>query len=355
MKNNWFGKSLGGGISSHDFLFKKIIAPENIFGAWREFQKGKMKKTDVLEFAQRAEENLFCLISDLAKDCYAHGKYIRFIVCDPKRREIAKAPVRDRVLHHAIHRVLNPIFEPSFIFDSYSSRKEKGTHRAVKRLFDFAQKISRNHTKTVWVLQLDIKNFFDSVDHSILITLLRKKIGDEKAMRLPGIILRSYEKSDNKGIPLGNLTSQLFSNVYLDLLDQFVKRKLEVKFYLRYADDMAILSSDRNFLENCLIRISNFIEENLKVKIHPQKTSLKKWHQGIDFLGYVIFPNHLVLRTKTKRRMLKNIEDKQKKFKAGLINKKTFNSTLQSYFGVLGHCNNFVIKRKIEDIVNNVI
>jgi retron-type reverse transcriptase len=309
-----------------------------------------MRKKDVLEFSLRAEENLFYLIADLRNGNYTHGQYIRFIVCDPKRREIAKAPVRDRVLHHALCRVLTPLFEPSFVFDSYSSRKEKGIHKAGKRLDKFAQKLAHNHTKTIWILQVDMRKFFDSVDHEILFSLLRKKIKNEKVLSLLEIIIQSYEKSKGKGIPLGNLTSQLFSNVYLDLLDNFVKRELQAKYYLRYADDIIILSRDKNFLEDCLSKVANFIEEKLKLDLHPKKISLKRWKQGIDFLGYVHFPTHSVLRTKTKRRMIGRMAEKNIELKNKKISDKSYQQSLQSYFGVLKHCRGRKIKTRLESI-----
>lgn len=329
---------MGGGLSGHDFLFEKIIAPENIFAAWREFRKGKMKKSDVLAFAEKVEENLFCLISDLENGQYAHGQYIRFIVCDPKRREIAKAPVRDRVLHHAIYRVLTSMYDQSFIFDSYSSRKEKGTHRAVKRFRKFAQKISQNHTKNVWVLQADIRKFFDSVDHAVLLSLLRKKIKDEKIIELLDIIIRSYEKSIGKGIPLGNLTSQIFSNIYLDALDRFVKRELRVKYYLRYADDFVIINRSKEYLGDLIGKIENYLWENLDLRLHPKKVKIEKWGRGIDFLGYVSFPHHFVLRTKTKKRMLKKIKMGAENWKNKKISRDSFNCTVQSCLGILRHC-----------------
>lgn len=324
-----------------------------------------MKKADVLEFAQKAEENLFGLIFDLKNKCYMHSQYSRFIVCDPKRRKIAKASVRDRVLHHAICRVLIPLFEPSFIFDSYSSRKEKGIHRAGKRLQSFDLKLSRNHTKTVWVLQVDIQKFFDSVDHKILLMLLRKKIKDGQTMELLKIIIGSFdapkplpnpplskgEGDESVGIPLGNLTSQLFSNVYLDALDQFVKRKLRIKHYIRYADDIIILSSDQNLLESCFVEMSVFLWEKLKIKFHPRKISLKKWHQGIDFLGYVHFPFHEVLRTKTKRRMFRRIRRKKLDLENGKITEESFGQSMQLYCGVLGHCRGSEIKDDLDKLI----
>jgi len=418
---------VGGGI--HGSLFEQIISPENIFAAWREFQQGKMRKRDVLEFSLRAEEHLLALATDLAgmspvnvpsEDChpersrgipegmeeiprledslgmtenrkavrndkagigYHHGQYTRFTVCDPKRREIAKASVRDRVLHHAIHRVLAPLFDRSFIFDSYSSRVGKGTHAAGKRFRKFAWRLSRNHTKTVWVLQLDVRRFFDSVDHGILLGLLWKKISkvqqphpschservcesknlflangdpsttlgmtgkndlfkmnddENNLLHLLGTVIRSFETTPGKGIPLGNLTSQLFSNVSLDPLDQFAKRTLRAKHYLRYADDVAILSRDRAFLERCRDEVSGFLKRELGLELHPKKVTLKKWHEGIDFLGSVHFPFHAVLRTRTKRRALTRLSPKN----------------AASYLGVTRHVRARGIERNMRSILD---
>lgn len=312
-------KGSGGGV--HGSLFEKIIAPENIFAAWREFQRGKMKKPDVLAFAERAEEHLLELAGDLSSGQYAHGQYTRFVVHDPKRREIAKASVRDRVLHHAIHRVLAPLFDRSFIFDSYSSRIGKGTHTAGKRFRQFAWTLSRNRTKTIWVLQLDVRKFFDSIDHRVLLGLLERRIKNDRTMQLLDIIIQSFETSPGKGISLGNLTSQLFSSVYLDPLDQFVKRTLQVRCYLRYADDIAVLSRDRGFLERRRDEIGIFLVREIGLKLHPDKVSIGKWHEGIDFLGLVHFLFHAVLRTKTKRRLLARLSPKN----------------AASYFGVTRH------------------
>ncbi|MFZ1654588.1 MAG: reverse transcriptase domain-containing protein [Candidatus Moraniibacteriota bacterium] len=317
-------------------MFERIIAPENIFAAWREFRQGKMRKPDVLVFAERVEEHLLRLADDLATGKYIHGEYSRFVVHDPKRRAIAKAPVHDRVLHHAVHRVLAPLFDRSFIHDSYSSRVGKGTHAAGVRFRRFAGQLSHNHTRTVWVLQLDIRKFFDSVDHQVLLGLLRKKIRDDRVIVLLGIIIQSFETKPGQGIPLGNLTSQLFSNVYLDPLDQFAKRTLGVKHYLRYADDIAILSCDREFLEDCRDRIAAFLTRELKLVLHPDKVSLRPWHAGIDFLGYVHFPYYVVLRTITKRRLLA----------------RTSPVNLASSLGVTHHIRGFGIERAMRDILN---
>lgn len=315
----------GGGKIGH--IFKEIISLENLFIAWQEFKRGKERKHDVQVFAMNVEDHLFELHTDLKSVSYKHGDYTAFVVCDPKRRDIHKASVRDRVLHHAIHRVIEPIFDKAFIFDSYSSRKNKGTHAANRRFRAFAWKLSRNNTKTVWVLKADIRKFFDSVNHRILIGLLEKRLEDPRLLILLEEIIRSFRGGEGSGIPLGNLTSQLFSNVMLDPFDQYVKRSLRIKNYIRYADDFTILSSDAYQLETLIPFLESFLKQELGLELHPMKLSIQAWHQGIDFLGYVSFPIHSVLRTKTKKRVLKRFDN-------GELNE----ASIQSYLGILSHC-----------------
>lgn len=331
----------GGGAHS---LFKKIISTKNLFGAWREFQKGKMRKDDVLAFAERAEYHLLKLHHDLANGAYRHGQYIRFFVHDPKRREISKASVRDRVLHHAICRVITPIFDARFIFDSYSSRKGKGTLAAINRFEKFAWKLSRNNTRTVWVLKCDVRKFFDSVDHDILTCLLGKYILCPQTLNLLRDVVQSFEIQKGKGIPLGNLTSQLFSNAYLDCLDQYVKRALQVKHYVRYADDMFALNVSREYLEEIFSRIKSFAREELELEFHKDKIIFQKWHQGVDALGYVSFPYHRILRTKTKQRMFRKISVSKQ-----TLQEEELRQIIASYKGRLKHCHG----QRLEGLLQN--
>jgi len=192
----------------------------------------------------------------LANGVWQHSHYTAFNVCDPKLRRIHKACVRDRVLHHAVFRVLYPIFDKSFIFDSYSCRAEKGTHRAVNRLEKFCRQLSQNNARSIFALKCDVKKFFDSVDQGILLGLTRKRITDEKALRLISNIIGSFEKDKGRGLPLGNVTSQLFANIYLNELDQFVKHNLRIRHYLRYCDDFMILGENREYLEDALVIVS---------------------------------------------------------------------------------------------------
>jgi len=320
----------GGGLNKQD-LFNRIISLDNLFLAWREFKCGKTKKIDVIEFQKNLKNNIFNLYTELKSKTYEHSDYFSFYVKDPKLRLINKACTKDRVLHHAIFRILYPIFDRAFIFDSYSCRINRGTHRAVNKLNNFARKVSRNNTKVCYVLKCDIRKFFDSINQGILLNLIKKKIKDENAIWLINKVVGSF----SKGLPLGNITSQLFANIYLNELDQFVKHKLREKYYIRYCDDFVILSDNKNYLENVILKIDNFLKTDLKLFLHPNKVAIRKFNQGIDFLGYVSFPYFIILRKKTKNRMFK---------KAG----KSYNiATLISFLGMLKHCKSYKVRIKL--------
>ena len=296
--------------------------------AWREFKKGKRKRPDVQDFEFNLEDNLFQLRHELKNQTYRHGSYASFYVTDPKLRHIHKATVCDRVLHQAVFRVLYPIFDRHFIFDSYSCRLDKGTHRAVNRLETFCRQLSQNNAKPIFALKCDIKKFFDSVDQKILIGLISRKIGAVDAIWLIEKIIKSFPQ----GLPLGNVTSQLFANIYLNELDQFIKHKLKEKRYIRYCDDFVILGDDPLYLLKLSEEINSFLADNLKLSLHPDKIIIRQYRQGIDFLGYVVLPYHRVLRTRTKKRLLRRVTGKN----------------IPSYLGVLRHCRGFRIKQAIE-------
>lgn len=321
--------------------------------AWQEFRCGKRKKSDVQQFEFNLEDNLFQIHHELKNKIYQHSHYTSFYTQDPKLRRIHKATVRDRVLHHAVFRILYPIFDRGFIFDSYSCCLNKGTHRAVNRLEKFCRKLSKNNHKNIFVLKCDIKKFFDSINQGILLGLIKKKVKDENAIWLLKKIIKSFEKERGKGLPLGNVTSQLFANIYLNKIDQFVKHKIKVKYYLRYCDDFIILGENSDYLVKLVPLINNFLKEKLKIALHPDKIVIRKYHQGIDFLGYVTLPYYRVLRTKTKRRIFKKIRKRYQGLRIGLISEKTFNQSLQSYLGILKHCKGYKIKKKILSLVNN--
>lgn len=220
-------------LSSFDYITSTV----SLFGAWAKFRKGKRSRSDVLTYERHLEENVFTLQKTLRKGRYQHGRYDPFTICDPKQRQIHKATVQDRLIHQAIVTAIEPLFEQRFIYDSYSCRKTKGTHAAVARLRKFLRQASESNSQTVYALKCDVKQFFASADHQILMDLLRQRISDPKTLELLQIVVDSLSSRPGKGIPLGNLTSQLFANVYMHEFDWFVKNRLREKHYLRYCDD----------------------------------------------------------------------------------------------------------------------
>ena len=358
-------------------VYNDIISVENLFMAWNEFVRGKKKKEDVALFSLHLTENILNLHQDLQARTYVHGDYQHFTICDPKRRDIHKARVRDRLLHHAIYRKLYPFFDTTFISDSYSCRDNKGTHRALKRFDTFARKVSKNHTRTVWILKCDIRKFFASVDHEIPITILKQRIQDGRILTLlENVIgsfhsesrlnldsrstsnvptpsrglqfqkidynLRNWEPVDGirendahtqRGLPLGNLTSQLLVNIYMNEFDQYVKHHLKVKYYIRYADDFIFISEEKYKLELLRQKVEDFLTQRLKLTLHPDKVFLITLASGVDFLGWVHFPYHKVLRTVTKKRMMRKVGERN----------------VASYIGLLSHGNAW---RLHEEIIN---
>ena len=344
-------------------LFGGIIAVENLFGAWETFKADKKNKTDVAEFERHLETNLFQLHRDLKSKSYRHGPYRSFYIHDPKQRHIHKATVRDRVLHHAVFSVLNPIFEETFTPTSFSCRAGFGTHKGVDVLERKARAVARNGTSQCFVLKCDVRKFFDSVDHDVLLAILGKRIKDKNAMWLLRKIVGSYPAAPvrerenkpahegTKGIPIGNLTSQLFANVYMNEFDQFVKHGLRVKHYARYTDDFAIASPDEAYLENLIAPIAQFLRDRLALTLHPNKVSVRKLHHGVDFLGYVFFGKHRLVRTKTRRRMFKKFKMRIAAFRAGAISENTLSASLSSYLGVLSHADAHRLSEEMENLV----
>jgi retron-type reverse transcriptase len=290
--------------------YKEIITVPNLLLAWGEFLMGKKKRNDVIIFQGRLMDNIISLHYGLKFKSYQHGDYQAFKISDPKPRSIHKAIVRDRLLHHLLYQATFRYFDRQFIHDSYSCRLNKGTHRAVHRLAEFANQVSKNNSRTVWILKCDIKKFFASIDHQILKDVLVKYINDPDLLWLFGQVIDSFNTPDKVGVglPLGNLTSQLLVNVYMNEFDQFVKRSLKVKYYVRYADDFVFLSEEKDYLIALRPKLDKFLNERLKLFMHPHKVFLKTLASGVDFLGWVNFMNHRVLRTTTKKRMLKKIE-----------------------------------------------
>jgi RNA-directed DNA polymerase len=344
-------KSSGGGTLNSmrrvqfNHGYKHIISLENLLLAWKEFLSGKKMRKDVLHFQQHLMGNIIELHKELVMKQYKHSHYQAFSIADPKPRNIHKAKVRDRLLHHALYRELYPFFDKTFIADSYSCRQRKGTHKAMEQFEVFSNKVSRNNTKTVWILKCDIRKFFASVDQPILAEIIKKYILDQDIILLLSEIIGSFSSTQKgKGLPLGNLTSQLLVNIYMNEFDQFVKHKLKASYYIRYADDFVFMSDDKAWLEAILPQVSVFLEQRLKLSLHPDKVFIKTLASGVDFLGWVHFPHHRVLRTVTKRRMFRGIMEKEGKVQ-----------TVQSYLGLLEHGNASKLKWQVQKLAIEIV
>ncbi len=342
-------------MRTFDHIFEKIISVENLISSWQEFRIGKKDRQDALAFERNLEDNIWDLHESLISKTYHHLPYSSFFIHDPKIRHIHKASVRDRVLHHAIVKHLNPIFEPTFIPDSYSCRINKGSHKGVLKFNQYARKVSRNFTKSCWVLKCDIKKYFASIDHSMLLAILFRRIQDQDLCWLLKEIVSSFKSefttdyNKPKGVPIGNLTSQLFANVYLNEFDRFMKHELKEKYYIRYADDFTVLHPQRDQCVSTIEPISCFLKNHLNLELSPNKIILRKFSQGIDFLGYVAFPRFSVTRPKTVKRIFRKIKKKIELVKIGKISWESFHQTLQSYFGVLSHSDSFILKQELEN------
>jgi len=309
--------------------YHTIVSLDNLLEAWKEFIRGKRFRKDVQEFERDLMKNIISLHKDLVSKKYKHRPYQAFNISDPKPRNIHKASVRDRLLHHALYRSLYPFFDRTFTSHSYSCRRNKGTHKAIDAFRSFAYKTSKNHTKTVWVLKGDIRKFFASIDHSILIKILESYIPDKDIVWVISEIVSSFHSTkEGVGLPLGNLTSQLLVNIYMNKFDQFVKHKLKATHYVRYADDFAILSRDKEWLENLIPRMNEYLWNELKLEMHPNKIAIRTVASGVDFLGWVLFPDHRIVRTVTKNRLFRSMRESEYQ-----------DESVQSCLGLLSHSN----------------
>ncbi len=331
-------------------LYEKICSFENLHYAYLKARKGKRYKDEILRFGCHQEELLLQLREELLNETYRHGEYKEFIVCDSKKRHIKAAPFRDRIVHHAFCRIVEPIFDKGFVYDSYACRKNKGTRAAVLRLKKFLRSAYDNEEGNImggYVLKCDISKYFDNVDHSILFELIGKKIEDKKVLNLAGMIIESTCTKAGKGIPIGNLTSQLFANVYLNELDQFVKHTLREKQYLRYMDDFIILNSNKRSLASIQLLIGDFLQEKLLLSFHTKKTFIQPVWKGVDFLGYVLFEEYVRLRKSTIRRFIQRMKAYQSKFWKGLIAREKIQASIISWVAYAKRAKSWRLRGKL--------
>ncbi len=274
-----------------DFLYLK--------NAFKTASAGKRNRLAVMSFRVRLEENIFQLSNDLQAESYSFGPYRSFYIHEPKTRLIESACFRDRVVHHAIYKTLEPIFDAQFYEYSFACRTGRGTHKAMLTLHDW---VRRSKLKTF--LKCDIRKFFPSMDRTLMMSFLERSIADEKLMRLLEKLVMNAPRT---GIPIGNLTSQLFANIYMNELDQFVKRKLRVKYYIRYMDDFILLCETPQEGRRLRDEIEEFLRTKLKLELSPEKVMIGQVDQGIPFVGYCQRPNGIRVRGAPLRRSRKKV------------------------------------------------
>lgn len=295
-------------MKRHNHLIDKIVDLENLYLAFWKARMGKNNVNYVKEYRQNLNTNLISLASEISSTEVLVGNYKYFKVFDPKERIISAAPFSERVLHHALMNICHPIFESYQIFDSYASRLGKGTYAAIERAKKFQKKYN-------WFLKLDVRKFFDSIDHKILFQLICRKIKDKRLLVIFQKIIKSYEVEKGKGLPIGNLTSQYFANHYLAVADHFVKESLKIPAYARYMDDMVLWHNDKEQLLTIGRSFRHFILDRLDLHLKP--FCLNKPSAGLPFLGYVVFPNKLHLNRDSRKRFRRKLNEFQCKVKNG--------------------------------------
>lgn len=316
-------------MKTYNNLFAQIYDYRNLYEAFLLAQRRKRSKADVLDFEQNLESNLWDIQSDLIYKTYQPGKYKTFYVYDPKVRLIMAAPFRDRVVHHALCNIIEPIFERRFIDTSYACRVGKGVDAGVDKATEYLRSETRKHG-AVYCLKGDVRKYFQSIDKRILRDIVFTKIRCRETRWLITAILSSTE--GRVGIPVGNLTSQLFANVYLNELDHFVKEQLHARCYVRYMDDFVILHEDKKYLHTLWRAIEEYLGDNLHLELN-RKTAVFPARHGIDFLGYRIFPGHKLLRKRYIKRTKRMIKHFEKEYRDGNMQLEYIRQVLASWIG----------------------
>jgi len=338
-------------------LFDSICSFDNLLAASRQARRGKRLRGDVAWFEHNLENELLALQAELRDRSYRPLGYRTFNIRDPKPRMISAAAYRDRVVHHALCRVLEPVFERSFISDSYGCRRGKGTHAAVDRLTQFMRSAD-------YVLKCDVRRYFPSVDHGILKETIRRKVGCEGALWLADLIIdrsnpqepvHDYFAGDDlfapferrRGLPLGNQTSQFFGNVYLDGLDHYVKETLGCRRYIRYVDDMVVLGDDKASLWAIRDAIAAFMAKHLRLCLHPTKQTVTPTGVGLDFLGYRVYPDHRLLRRSTAWRYIRRFRQMQRRYARGDLVLGDVHQSVAAWVGHARHADTYGLRTAV--------
>ncbi|MFH0829935.1 MAG: reverse transcriptase/maturase family protein [Candidatus Aenigmatarchaeota archaeon] len=351
-------------MKTFDNLYGKVCSPENLLLAFRKARKGKSKKWYVKRFEANLDGELADLKTELENRTYSPRPLKRFIIRDPKTRVIHASHFRDRVVHHALCNVLEPIFDKTFIHDSYANRKGKGGLAALDRFDCFKRKVSGNgrlvhgakdnNMVVGYALKADIRHYFPSVDHDVLIGIIRRKIRDESVLWLVRKILSNNDPALPKGMPIGNQTSQFFANVYLNELDHFVKHVLKARFYLRYVDDFVILDRSEAALMQFRSGINGFLKQRLKLELHEEKSQVYPLHKGISLLGFRVFYHYRIPKRRNLLKLEKRMTALRLQYESGEISAEQAAKSLEGWMAYAAQGDTFRLRNALAGRYNNI-
>lgn len=333
-------------------MYENIYAFENVYAAYQRARRGRRYKRDILLYEQHLEKRLSTLCHLIKTERYRHGPYREFVVNDSKKRTISATSFQDRIVHHAAYAQIEPLFEKRFIYDSYVCRKGKGSHRAVKKLKKNMYGVTKGYRDEAYYLKMDVAKYFQSIDHHILKKHIYHVIHDIRTQNLLSLIIDSRWDREiegrRTGIPIGNLTSQIFANIYLNPLDHYIKEQLGCRYYVRYMDDFVLCHRDRDALILMRKRIELYTRRTLHLSFHSHKVMIGTISSGVSFLGYIVYPQYTILRKSTVKRCKKRI--------AGYIKNNVLNKTiLGSYMAWRGYASHAQAWRKTNIIWGDIL
>ena len=334
--------------TSHNGLWESVTDFQNLHRAYVSARRGKRYKPEVMNYSEHLEENLITAQNELIWKTWRPGAWRTFTVHEPKERTITAPPFSDRVVHHALVNVVEPLFERKFISDSYACRLGRGTHKAHSRMLSVLRRETHKHGR-VYVLKTDIHSYFPSIDHEVLLRVIRRTIRDKDVLWLMERIVKGCG-FEGRGVPIGALTSQLFANIYLDQLDHFVKDELGMKNYVRYMDDAVSIHHDKAVLKDLFGKIRHFVEDRLNLELNP-KSRMIPASQGVDFCGYRTWATHTLPRKRNVRRAKRRLRGLVRAYRAGRIPIETLDASWQSLVGYMRHCSGHRTLLEIRDVI----